>query len=96
MALIQAASCRRVSMASQVKRPAEKVRFADAMTVSPKPASALVLGPGAIDKSGSGVFPGTNDQISNYDQVREITDAWSALECLRHLLDTEAHETSLL
>jgi len=57
--------------ASQVKRPAEKVRFADAMTVSPKPASALVLGPGAIDKSGSGVSPGTNGMISNYDQVRE-------------------------
>jgi prepilin-type processing-associated H-X9-DG protein len=28
-------------------------------------------GPGVVDKSGSGVFPGTNGQISNYDYVQE-------------------------
>jgi prepilin-type processing-associated H-X9-DG protein len=47
-----------------VRRPAEKLRFADGMTVNP-------IGPGVIDKSGSGPFPGTNGKISNYDQVQE-------------------------
>ena len=60
---------------AQVRRPAEKVRFADAMTVNPLPPSSLVLGPGVIDKSGSGVFPGTNGKISNYDQVQERVGA---------------------
>ena len=60
---------------SKVKRPAEKARFADAMTVNPKPPSSLVLGPGVIDKSGSGAFPGTNGKISNYDQVQEYVNA---------------------
>jgi prepilin-type processing-associated H-X9-DG protein/prepilin-type N-terminal cleavage/methylation domain-containing protein len=49
---------------AQVRRPAEKLRFADGMTVNP-------IGPGVIDKSGSGPFPGTNGKISNYDQVQE-------------------------
>jgi len=52
--------------AAKVKRPAEKLRFADGMTVSN--ASG---GPGVLDKSGSGVFPGTNGRISNYDEVQE-------------------------
>jgi prepilin-type processing-associated H-X9-DG protein/prepilin-type N-terminal cleavage/methylation domain-containing protein len=51
--------------AAQVKRPAEKLRFADGITVGKG------RGPGMIDKSGSGVFPGTNGKISNYDQVQE-------------------------
>ena len=50
---------------AQVKRPAEKLRFADGMTVNP------AGGPGVLDKSGSGAFPGTNGKISNYDQVQE-------------------------
>ena len=50
--------------AAQVRRPAEKLRFADGMTVSQ-------IGPGVLDKSGSGAFPGTNGKISNYDQVQE-------------------------
>ena len=50
---------------AQVRRPAEKLRFVDAMTVNPANA------PGVVDKSGSGVFPGTNGKISNYDQVQE-------------------------
>ena len=59
--------------ASQVKRPAEKLRFADGMTV--RGALARSAGPTdgicMIDKSGSGAFPGTNGKISNYDQVQE-------------------------
>jgi prepilin-type processing-associated H-X9-DG protein/prepilin-type N-terminal cleavage/methylation domain-containing protein len=51
--------------AAKVRRPAEKLRFADGMTVN------LAGGPGVLDKSGSGVDPGTNGKISNYDQVRE-------------------------
>ena len=50
---------------AQVKRPAEKLRFADGMTVN------IAGGPGVLDKSGSGAFPGTNGKISNYDQVQE-------------------------
>jgi prepilin-type processing-associated H-X9-DG protein len=50
---------------AQVRRPAEKLRFADGITVGKG------RGPGMIDKSGSGVFPGTNGMISNYDQVQE-------------------------
>jgi prepilin-type processing-associated H-X9-DG protein/prepilin-type N-terminal cleavage/methylation domain-containing protein len=50
---------------AQVRRPAEKLRFADGMTIN------HARGPGVLDKSGSGVFPGTNGKISNYDQVRE-------------------------
>jgi prepilin-type processing-associated H-X9-DG protein/prepilin-type N-terminal cleavage/methylation domain-containing protein len=50
----------------KVRQPAEKLRFADAMS---NPNGAM------IDKSGSGVFPGTNGRISNYDQVRERTGA---------------------
>jgi prepilin-type processing-associated H-X9-DG protein/prepilin-type N-terminal cleavage/methylation domain-containing protein len=50
---------------AQVRRPAEKLRFADGMTVNN--ASA----PGVLDRSGSGVFPGTNGKISNYDDVQE-------------------------
>jgi len=45
-------------------RAAEKLRLVDAMTVSP-------AAPGVVDKSGSGVRPGTNGNISNYDQVQE-------------------------
>ena len=48
-----------------VKRAAEKLRFADGMTVN------TAGGPGVLDKSGSGVFPGTNGKISNYDQVQD-------------------------
>jgi prepilin-type processing-associated H-X9-DG protein len=33
------------------------------------------IGPGVIDKSGSGAFPGTNGKISNYDQVQERVNA---------------------
>jgi len=48
--------------ASRVKGPAsEKLRFVDAMTVN------NTGGPGVVDKSGSGVFPGTDGKISNYD-----------------------------
>ena len=54
---------------SQVKRPAETLRFVDGMTVN------LTGGPGVVDKSGSGVFPGTNARISNYDQVQERVGA---------------------
>jgi len=50
---------------AQVKRPAEKLRFADGVTVGKG------SGPGMINKSGSGVSPGTNGQISNYDQVQD-------------------------
>jgi prepilin-type processing-associated H-X9-DG protein/prepilin-type N-terminal cleavage/methylation domain-containing protein len=50
---------------AQVRRPAETLRFADGMTVG------RGSGPGMIDKSGSGPFPGTNGKISNYDQVQE-------------------------
>ena len=50
---------------AQVRRPAEKLRFADGMTVG------RGSGPGMINKSGSGAFPGTNGKISNYDQVQE-------------------------
>jgi prepilin-type processing-associated H-X9-DG protein/prepilin-type N-terminal cleavage/methylation domain-containing protein len=50
---------------AQVRRPAEKLRFADGITVGPG------SGPGMINKSGSGVFPGTNGKVSNYDQVQE-------------------------
>ena len=50
---------------AQVRRPAEKLRFADGMTIN------NAGGPGVLDKSGSGVFPGTNGKISNYDQVQE-------------------------
>ena len=50
---------------AQVRRPAETLRFADAVTV------AAGIGPGMINKSGSGAFPGTNGKISNYDQVQE-------------------------
>jgi len=50
---------------AQVRRPAEKLRFADGMTVN------LAGVPGVLDKSGSGAFPGTNGKISNYDQVQE-------------------------
>jgi prepilin-type N-terminal cleavage/methylation domain-containing protein/prepilin-type processing-associated H-X9-DG protein len=50
---------------SKVKRAAEKLRFADGMTINKD------AGPGVLDKSGSGVFPGTNGQISNYDYVQE-------------------------
>jgi prepilin-type processing-associated H-X9-DG protein/prepilin-type N-terminal cleavage/methylation domain-containing protein len=51
--------------AAKVKRPAEKLRFADGMTIN------TAGGPGVLDKSGSGAFPGTNGKISNYDQVQE-------------------------
>jgi prepilin-type processing-associated H-X9-DG protein len=51
---------------AQVRRGAEKLRFADAMTSS---------NGAMIDKSGSGAFPGTNGKISNYDQVKERTGA---------------------
>ena len=54
---------------AQVKRPAEKLRFADGMTIN------IVGGPGVLDKSGSGAFPGTNGGISNYDQVQERANA---------------------
>ena len=54
---------------AQVKRPAEKLRFADGMTV------AAGNGPGMLDKSGSGVCPGTDGKISNYDQVQERVGA---------------------
>jgi prepilin-type processing-associated H-X9-DG protein/prepilin-type N-terminal cleavage/methylation domain-containing protein len=50
---------------AQVRRSAEKLRFADGMTIN------LVGGPGVLDKSGSGAFPGTNGKVSNYDQVQE-------------------------
>jgi prepilin-type N-terminal cleavage/methylation domain-containing protein/prepilin-type processing-associated H-X9-DG protein len=50
---------------AQVRRPAEKLRFADGVTVGKG------IGPGMINKSGSGAFPGTNGQISNYDQVQD-------------------------
>ena len=50
---------------AQVKRPAEKLRFADGMTIN------NMIAPGVVDKSGSGAFPGTNGKISNYDQVQE-------------------------
>jgi prepilin-type processing-associated H-X9-DG protein len=50
---------------AQVRRPAEKLRFADGMTVN------NAIAPGVVDKSGSGAFPGTNGKISNYDQVQE-------------------------
>ena len=50
---------------SQVKGTSEKLRFADGMTVG------AGIGPGMINKSGSGAFPGTNGKISNYDQVQE-------------------------
>ncbi|MGB7158149.1 MAG: H-X9-DG-CTERM domain-containing protein [Tepidisphaeraceae bacterium] len=50
---------------AQVRRPAEKLRFADGITVG------VGIGPGMINKSGSGAFPGTNGKISNYDQVQE-------------------------
>jgi prepilin-type N-terminal cleavage/methylation domain-containing protein/prepilin-type processing-associated H-X9-DG protein len=51
--------------ASQVKGTAEKVRFIDGMTVNG------AGGPGVVDKSGSGAFPGTNGKVSNYDRVKE-------------------------
>jgi len=58
---------------AQVRRPAEKLRFADGMTV--RGALAWSAGPTdgicMLDKSGSGAFPGTNGKISNYDQVQE-------------------------
>jgi prepilin-type processing-associated H-X9-DG protein/prepilin-type N-terminal cleavage/methylation domain-containing protein len=60
--------------ASKVHHPGEKLRYVDAMTVSPMPTSPLVLGPGVVDKSGSGVFPGTNGMISNYDRVKEFVN----------------------
>jgi len=50
---------------AQVRRPAEKLRFADGMTIN------NAGGPGVLDKSGSGAFPGTNGKVSNYDQVQE-------------------------
>jgi prepilin-type processing-associated H-X9-DG protein len=50
---------------TQVRRPAETLRFADGMTVFPGGGVCM------LDKSGSGAFPGTNGQISNYDQVQE-------------------------
>jgi prepilin-type N-terminal cleavage/methylation domain-containing protein/prepilin-type processing-associated H-X9-DG protein len=50
---------------AQVRRPTETLRFADGVTVG------TGIGPGMIDKSGSGAFPGTNGKISNYDQVQE-------------------------
>jgi prepilin-type processing-associated H-X9-DG protein/prepilin-type N-terminal cleavage/methylation domain-containing protein len=49
---------------SQVKRPSEKLRFVDALTNS----AANV-----VDESGSGISPGTNGKISNYDIVQERT-----------------------
>jgi prepilin-type processing-associated H-X9-DG protein/prepilin-type N-terminal cleavage/methylation domain-containing protein len=52
---------------AQVRRPSEKLRFADAVTV----AAGTGSGPGMIDKSGSGAFPGTDGKVSNYDQVQE-------------------------
>ena len=54
---------------AQVRRPAETLRFADGMTIN------NAGGPGVLDKSGSGVFPGTNGKISNYDQVQERAHA---------------------
>jgi prepilin-type processing-associated H-X9-DG protein len=51
---------------AQVRRPAEKLRFADGMSSS---------NGAMIDKSGSGPFPGTDQKISNYDQVQERTGA---------------------
>ena len=54
---------------TQVKRPSETLRFVDAMTVN------NAGGPGVVDKSGSGAFPGTNGKISNYDQVQERVNA---------------------
>ena len=50
---------------AQVRRPAEKLRFADGMTIN------NMVAPGVLDKSGSGAFPGTNGKISNYDEVQE-------------------------
>jgi prepilin-type N-terminal cleavage/methylation domain-containing protein/prepilin-type processing-associated H-X9-DG protein len=47
---------------SQIRSPHEKLFFVDAQ--------ALV-----VNKSGSGVFPGRNGKISNYDQVIERTGA---------------------
>jgi prepilin-type N-terminal cleavage/methylation domain-containing protein/prepilin-type processing-associated H-X9-DG protein len=52
---------------AQVRLPAETLRFADGMTI----AAGTGNGPGTLDKSGSGAFPGTNGKISNYDQVQE-------------------------
>jgi prepilin-type processing-associated H-X9-DG protein len=51
---------------SKVRRPAEKLRFVDAMT-----ASNLVV----VDITGSGIFPGTGGRVSNYDEVQERTGA---------------------
>ncbi|HZZ44621.1 MAG TPA: prepilin-type N-terminal cleavage/methylation domain-containing protein [Tepidisphaeraceae bacterium] len=51
---------------SRVKRPAEKLRFVDANTSS----TAVI-----VDESGSGIFPGTNGKVSNYDLVQERTSA---------------------
>jgi prepilin-type processing-associated H-X9-DG protein/prepilin-type N-terminal cleavage/methylation domain-containing protein len=54
---------------SRVKGPtSEKLRFVDGMTIN------LAGGPGVVDKSGSGAFPGTNGKISNYDQVQDFVD----------------------
>lgn len=49
---------------SQVKRPAEKLRYADAMYY-------------AINIYGSGIFPGWNNRISNYDLTKETTSTAS-------------------
>jgi prepilin-type processing-associated H-X9-DG protein len=49
---------------SQIKRSSEKLMFVDALCNS----TACI-----VDESGSGVSPGTNGKISNYDQVQERT-----------------------
>src|SRR5688572_2367822 len=49
---------------AQVRRPAEKLRFADGMTIN------NAGGPGVLDKSGSGVFPGTNGKIRDRKSTR--------------------------
>jgi prepilin-type N-terminal cleavage/methylation domain-containing protein/prepilin-type processing-associated H-X9-DG protein len=45
---------------SQVKRPAEKLHFVDAMYY-------------AVNVYGSGIYPGWNNRVSNYDQTGENT-----------------------
>src|SRR5688572_27497243 len=49
---------------AQVRRPAEKLRFADGVTIN------NAGGPGVLDKSGSGVFPGTNGKIRDRKSTR--------------------------
>jgi len=61
----------------QVRRPAEKLLFVDAMCAS----TAAI-----VDSTGSGVFPGTGGKISNYDLVQEHTGSGTAV-----LADGQSH-----